>query len=63
MRPFINPNSLRINKCAYVEKYAQQLPTLSYLQFNRIGYFNIDTDSTAEHLVFNSTVGLKESKK
>ena len=62
MHPFLNPNSLSVNKNAYVEKFVQELPQLSYLQFNRIGYFNIDTDSTPDHLVFNSTVGLKESK-
>lgn len=62
MRPFINPNSLNINKNAYVEKYATELPAFSYLQFQRIGYFNVDPDSTTEHPVFNSTVGLKDSK-
>lgn len=62
MRPFINPNSLNINKNAYIEKFASTLPALSYLQFNRIGYFNIDPQSTIEHLIFNSTVGLKENK-
>jgi len=62
MRPFLNPNSLSINNNAYVEKYATTLPHYSYLQFQRTGYFNIDPDSTAEHPVFNSTVGLKDSK-
>ena len=59
MRPFLNPDSLRINKGAYIEEYAATLPTLSYLQFQRIGYYNIDTDSTPQHLVFNKTVGMK----
>lgn len=62
MRPFLNPNSLNVNKHAFVEKFAAALPHLSYLQFQRIGYFNVDTDSTPEHPVFNSTVGLKDSK-
>ena len=62
MRPFLNPNSLNINTKAYVEEYAAQLSPLSYLQFNRIGYFNIDPDTTEGHLVFNSTVGLKDNK-
>ena len=61
MRPFLNPNSLRINKNAFVEKYAAQLPELSYLQFQRTGYFNVDPDSTPEHPVFNKTVGLKDT--
>ncbi len=62
MRPFINPNSLHINKKAFVEKFAAELPALSYLQFQRIGYFNVDPDSTTDKPVFNSTVGLKDSK-
>ena len=41
--------------------FAATLPALSYLQFQRIGYFNIDNDSTADHLVFNRTVGLKDT--
>ena len=61
MRPFLNPNSLCINKNAFVEKYAAQLPELSYLQFQRTGYFNVDPDSTPEHPVFNKTVGLKDT--
>lgn len=61
MRPFINPNSLCVNKNAFVEKYAAQLPELSYLQFQRTGYFNVDPDSTPEHPVFNKTVGLKDT--
>ena len=62
MRPFINPNSLSVNKKAFVEKYAAGLDALSYLQFQRIGYYNVDKDSTPEHPVFNSTVGLKDNK-
>ena len=37
------------------------MPALSYLQFQRIGYFNIDKDSTPDKLVFNRTVGLKDT--
>lgn len=60
MRKFINPESLEIKK-AYVEKYLQNAKPLDYLQFQRIGYYNVDTDSTPEHLVFNRTVGLKDT--
>ena len=59
MRPFLNPESLIINKNAFIEEFAKGLPALSYLQFQRIGYYNVDPDSTPEHLVFNKTVGLK----
>ncbi len=63
MRHMKNPDSLHVLTNCYVEPYVQQLAPLSYLQFQRIGYFNIDPDSTADHLVFNKTVGLKDSKK
>ena len=63
MKQMMNPDSLHVLTNCYVEKYVQTLPNLSYLQFQRIGYFNIDTDSTPEHLVFNKTVGLKDSFK
>ncbi len=62
MLPFINPNSLRVNTQAFVEEFAASLPPYSYLQFQRIGYFNIDPDSTKERPVFNSTVNLKDNK-
>lgn len=62
MRPFLNPDSIRVNKQAFIEKFAQTLPALSYLQFTRTGYYNIDPDSTPERLIFNSTVSLKEDK-
>ena len=62
MRPFLNPSSLTINKEAFIEKFATELPALTYLQFQRIGYFNVDTDSTPDHLVFNKTVSLNAPK-
>ena len=62
MRPFLNPDSLRINRNAFVEEYTAGLEPFSYLQFQRIGYYNVDTDSTPQHPVFNKTVGLRESK-
>ena len=61
MKQIINPDSLTILKDCYVEEYAATMQPLSYLQFQRIGYFNVDTESTPEHLVFNKTVGLKDT--
>ena len=61
MKEIINPNSLEIRKNCYVEKFVATLPKLSYLQFQRIGYFNIDSESTPDSLVFNRTVGLKDT--
>ena len=61
MKEIINPNSLEIRKNCYVEKFVATLPKLSCLQFQRIGYFNIDSESTPDNLVFNRTVGLKDT--
>ena len=57
----INPDSLNVLTQSYVEKYAAELPNYSYLQFQRIGYFNIDKDSKTDKLIFNRTVGLKDN--
>ncbi|MBO7167658.1 MAG: glutamine--tRNA ligase/YqeY domain fusion protein [Bacteroidaceae bacterium] len=61
MKQIINPDSLTVLKDCYIEEYAATMQPLSYLQFQRIGYFNVDTTSTPEHLVFNKTVGLKDT--
>ena len=61
MKKIMNPDSLHIKKECYVEPFAAEKPALSYLQFQRIGYFNVDQDSTPEKPVFNKTVGLKDS--
>ena len=62
MRAMMNPDNLRVLTNSYVEPFATQLQPLSYLQFQRIGYFNVDPDSTPEKPIFNRTVGLKDSK-
>ena len=59
MKQLINPDSLSIISDCYIEPFAASMPALTYLQFQRIGYFNVDPDSTADHPVFNKTVGLK----
>ena len=61
MKEMINPNSLQTLTNCYIEKFVAELPNLSYLQFQRLGYFNIDKDSTNNKLIFNRTVGLKDS--
>jgi glutaminyl-tRNA synthetase len=61
MKEMINPDSLHVLTNCYVEKFVKTLPNMSYLQFQRIGYFNIDKDSTPDHLTFNRTVGLKDT--
>ena len=62
MRTFLNPDSLEIKK-AYVEKWCSTRKPLDYLQFQRIGYYTLDYTSTPDHLVFNKTVGLKDTWK
>jgi glutaminyl-tRNA synthetase len=63
MRQIINPDSLTVLTDCYIEPFATSQEPLSYLQFQRIGYFNVDPDSTPDHPVFNKTVGLKDTWK
>ncbi|MBO4332923.1 MAG: glutamine--tRNA ligase/YqeY domain fusion protein [Paludibacteraceae bacterium] len=56
----LNPDSLKIVK-AYVEPSLANAKPLEHYQFQRIGYFNVDPDSKPGALVFNRTVGLKDS--
>ena len=60
-RELLNPYSLKIYNNCYVEDYAATLLNGEYLQFQRTGYFIADPDSTNEHLVYNKTVGLKDT--
>lgn len=57
----LNPDSLQVMTECYVEPYAAERKAGEYLQFQRIGYFMADNDSTPEHPIFNKTVGLKDS--
>ncbi len=59
----LNPNSLQIIEKSYVEQSLKAAKNLDKFQFLRKGYFCTDKDSTAEKLVFNQTVGLKDSWK
>lgn len=57
---FINPNSLKkIN--AFLEPSLSEVKTGEQFQFQRLGYFNVDNDSSSEKLVFNKTVGLRDT--
>ena len=60
-RELINPDSLQVRTNCYVEDYLKDARPLDRFQFQRIGYFNVDSDSTPEKLVFNRTVSLKDS--
>ena len=60
-RELLNPTSLSIINECYVEPFAAERKPGEYLQFQRIGYFMADNDSRPEHLIFNKTVGLKDT--
>jgi glutaminyl-tRNA synthetase len=59
-KEFINPNSLEIIT-GYLEPSLKLAKELNHFQFQRLGYFCVDKDSTTEKLVFNKTVGLKDT--
>jgi glutaminyl-tRNA synthetase len=60
-KSYINPDSLQVIKNAYIEPSLLKAKPGERFQFLRKGYFNVDTDSTAEKLVFNRTVTLKDA--
>lgn len=57
---FLNPNSLNMIH-VFVEPSLQEAKIGDRFQFQRLGYFNVDDDSTSEKLVFNKTVGLRDT--
>ncbi|NBB19377.1 glutamine--tRNA ligase/YqeY domain fusion protein [Runella sp. CRIBMP] len=59
-KDYINPNSLQVIT-GYAEPALKEAAIGAKFQFMRKGYFCLDTDSTADHLVFNRTVGLKDT--
>ena len=59
-KEYINPNSLEIVK-GYLEPNLKEAKVGDKFQFQRLGYFTMDKDSTAENLVFNKTVGLRDT--
>jgi glutaminyl-tRNA synthetase len=59
-KEFINPDSLNIIE-AFVEPSLKNSKVLDRFQFQRLGYFCVDKDSTSEKLVFNRTVPLRDS--
>ena len=59
---FINPDSLVISQ-AFAEPSLESAQVGNHYQFQRIGYYTLDRDSSAEKLIFNRTVTLKDSFK
>ncbi|RZK49009.1 MAG: glutamine--tRNA ligase/YqeY domain fusion protein [Pedobacter sp.] len=62
-KDYLNPESKSIIEKAYIEPYLATVESHKPYQFIRKGYFCVDKDSTAGKLVFNRTVGLKETWK
>lgn len=60
-KEFINPDSLKIIDNAFVEPSLKPAKIGDCFQFQRLGYFNVDDDSTSDKLVFNRTVPLRDS--
>ena len=56
----LNPDSLQIKEAFIEPKLLSEKP-LSHYQFERLGYFSIDKDSSTEKLIFNRTITLKDS--
>uniref|UniRef100_A0AAR2KB18 Glutamine--tRNA ligase n=1 Tax=Pygocentrus nattereri TaxID=42514 RepID=A0AAR2KB18_PYGNA len=56
----LSPNSLQLVESALVDRSVSEAKVFDKFQFERVGYFSVDPDSTAEKLVFNRTVTLKE---
>ena len=60
-KDFINPNSLKVVGNAMLEPHLKDAKAGLQIQFERLGYFCVDKDSTADGLVFNRTVSLRDS--
>ena len=60
-KDFLNPDSLKVLPECYIEKSVAGSKPLDIFQFERLGYFNVDLDSTSEKPVFNRTVSLRDN--
>ncbi|MBP5371676.1 MAG: glutamine--tRNA ligase/YqeY domain fusion protein [Bacteroidales bacterium] len=57
----LNPNSLQVLQNCKMEPALANVKVLDKMQFERVGYFCVDKDSSPEHLVFNRACTLKDS--
>ena len=57
---FLNPKSLRLIE-AFVEPSLKDARVGERFQFQRLGYFNVDDDASSGNLIFNKTVGLRDT--
>ena len=57
----LNPNSLTVLDGCKLEKSLQNVKPLDKFQFERLGYFSVDYDSSDNNIIFNRTATLKDS--
>ncbi|MEP2612023.1 MAG: glutamine--tRNA ligase, partial [Cyclobacteriaceae bacterium] len=57
----LNPDSLEVNTKALLEGSLKNAKVGDQMQFERVGYFRVDEDSTPENLVFNQTITLRDN--
>ena len=60
-KEFLNPESLKVLPVCYLEPFIKDSKPFDHFQFERLGYFNTDPDSTPGNPVFNRTVALRDS--
>ena len=61
-RDLLNPDSLKVRVHAKLEPWAaERAKAGDHYQFTRLGYYTVDPDSKDGHLVFNKTIGLKDT--
>ncbi len=61
-RDLLNPDSLVVSKNVMIEPWlAERVKAGDHYQFQRLGYYTVDPDTTPEHIVFNKTIGLKDT--
>ena len=61
-RDLLNPDSLKVREGVKLEPWAAaNAKPEDHFQFTRLGYYTVDPDSRPDHLVFNKTIGLKDT--
>ena len=61
-RELLNPDSLKVRENVMIEPWlAENAKVEDHFQFTRLGYYTVDPDSTPGKLVFNKTIGLKDT--
>lgn len=61
-RDLLNPDSLKVLENVMIEPWlAERAKSGDHYQFQRLGYYTVDPDTTENHIVFNKTIGLKDT--